>query len=288
MRRLLAFYENGNYSVRLFRDGTKVKSTREDSFRAEFPDSIDLKITDYCDLACPMCHERSSVNGAAGDLSRPFLLTLHPGTELAIGGGNPLSHNGLVPFLERMRKEGIVCNLTVNGAHLKRDAALVRSLIDRGLIFGLGVSITALDEEVIEFAKVYKNTVLHLVCGVFSDYEGLFGKGLKILMLGYKRFGRGNEFYDARVEKCISETRALLPTMVDKFECISFDNLALSQLEVSSLISKEDYEEMFMGDDGEASMYIDLSGGVFARSSTSTERYPIEDDIKVMFERIRV
>ena len=45
---------------------------------------------------------------------------------------------------------------------------------------------------------------------------------------------------------------------------------------------------MFMGDDGEASMYIDLSGGVFARSSTSTERYPIEDDIKVMFERIRV
>ena len=198
MRRLLAFYENGNYSVRLFSDGTKVKSTKEDAFLAEFPDSIDLKITDGCDLSCPMCHERSSVNGAVGDLSHPFLMTLHPGTELAIGGGNPLSHEGLVPFLERMRKEGIVCNITVNGAHLKRDMAFVSSLLDRGLIFGLGVSITSLDDEVIEFAKRNKNTVLHLICGVFREYEGLFEKGLKILMLGYKRFGRGCDFYDAR------------------------------------------------------------------------------------------
>jgi hypothetical protein len=73
MRRLIAFYENGNYTVRLFDDGTKVKRTDGDFFAAEFPDSIDLKITDYCDLGCPMCHERSSTDGKMGALSASFL-----------------------------------------------------------------------------------------------------------------------------------------------------------------------------------------------------------------------
>ena len=72
MRRLIAAYENGNYRVKLFSDGTKVRSTEDDEFICEFPDSIDLKITDYCDLACPMCHERSSTLGREGELSVMF------------------------------------------------------------------------------------------------------------------------------------------------------------------------------------------------------------------------
>lgn len=288
MRRLLAFYENGNYTVRLFSDGTKVKKTADDAFLAEFPDSIDLKITDFCDLGCPMCHERSSEEGAAGDLSAAFLKTLHPGTELAIGGGNPLSHPELVRFLLEMRERGIICNLTVNGVHLKRERELVETLIKRRLIYGLGVSLNEADEEILEFAEQYDNTVLHLICGVFTDYEKLFGQGLKILMLGYKRFGRGEAFYNTRVEGNIAEAKALLPTMVDKFACISFDNLALSQLDVKSLVSKEEYEMMFMGDDGSGSMYIDLVSERFAVSSTSAERYPITSDIVSMFRKIRV
>jgi hypothetical protein len=124
--------------------------------------------------------------------------------------------------------------------------------------------------------------------GVFTDYEKLFGRGLKILMLGYKRFGRGEAFYNTRVEGNIAEAKALLPTMVDKFACVSFDNLALSQLDVKSLVSKEEYEMMFMGDDGSGSMYIDLVSERFAVSSTSLERYPITSDIVSMFRKIRV
>ena len=48
-RQLIAVYQNGNYVVKLYGDGTKEKITSEDSFRASFPDSIDLKITNYCD-----------------------------------------------------------------------------------------------------------------------------------------------------------------------------------------------------------------------------------------------
>ena len=286
-RRLIAFYENGNYTVRLYSDGTKVKRTEDDAFIADFPDSIDLKITDQCDLGCPMCHERSSPEGNAGDLSERFLDTLHPGTELAIGGGNPLSHAGIVPFLERMRERGIVCNLTVNGEHLLRERELVESLLCRKLIWGLGVSMTRVNEEVISFAEKHKNTVLHLIAGVFEDYAALYDRGLKILILGYKRFGRGEEFYNARVAGNIESLKAVLPIIVDKFGCVSFDNLALSQLDVRSFVTADAYDAMFMGNDGEGSMYIDLPRREFARSSTSAERYPLSDDIRDMFGKIK-
>ena len=42
-----------------------------------------------------------------------------------------------------------------------------------------------------------------------------------------------------------------------------------------------------MGDDGTATMYVDMVKGEYAKSSTSTERYPIEDNIIPMFEKIR-
>ena len=75
-RQLIAVYQNGNYVVKLYGDGTKEKITSEDSFRASFPDSIDLKITNYCDRGCPMCHEKSNEKGNHADLQAPFLKTL--------------------------------------------------------------------------------------------------------------------------------------------------------------------------------------------------------------------
>ena len=44
-KQLLKEYKNGNYSVLLYTDGTKEKVTEDDFFKADFPDSIDLKIT---------------------------------------------------------------------------------------------------------------------------------------------------------------------------------------------------------------------------------------------------
>ena len=106
-------YKNGNYTVFLYTDGTKEKITEEEHFKAEFPDSIDLKITNYCDANCPMCHENSGTHGLHADLNAPFLSSLPAGIELAIGGGNPLSHPDLIPFLKRMKDMGIVCNITL-------------------------------------------------------------------------------------------------------------------------------------------------------------------------------
>ena len=101
--KLLGAYKNGNYNVTIFDNGTKIRETKEDKFVSKFPECIDIKITNYCDRNCPYCHENSSTKGKHGILSRNFILTLKPYTELAIGGGNPLSHPNLIPFLKLLR-----------------------------------------------------------------------------------------------------------------------------------------------------------------------------------------
>ncbi len=288
MARIISYYKNGNYFVKLLCDGTKIKETSEDSFVAEFPDSIDLKITNYCDRGCPMCHEKSSPLGKHAELDAKFLSTLKRGTELAIGGGNPLSHPQLIPFLEKMKKRGIVCNLTINEEHLKSDKGLVLSLINNKLIYGLGISMQSYNEDAISFALSYPHAVLHLINGVFTDYDKIADKGLKILILGYKKFGRGEDYFNGEIARRMNDTKKALPTLISKFKVVSFDNLALEQLDIKSLLSPKEYEQFYMGDDGEGTMYIDLVKKEFAKSSTSTERYPILDEIIPMFKKIQI
>ena len=102
-KKLLANYKNGNYIVKIYSDGTKIRYTSKDEFEALFPESIDIKITNYCDSNCSMCHERSDTLGKHARIDHKFLTTLKRGTELAIGGGNPLSHPQLFEFLSLMK-----------------------------------------------------------------------------------------------------------------------------------------------------------------------------------------
>lgn len=284
--RILGRYRNGNYTVTLYRDGTKEKFTKEDEFKAEFPDSIDLKITDYCDLACPMCHEKSSLQGGHAPLDAAFLGTLRAGTELAVGGGNPLSHPRLTEFLTGLRKRGIVPNLTVNERHFLQNRQFVEELMERELIFGLGISLYRAEEETLSFASSHPSVVLHAICGL-TDISGCYDRNLKILFLGYKRFGRGEAFYSEKIAENIAALDRNLEEICSRFRVVSFDNLALAQLRLKERMSEEEWERSFMGEDGEASMYIDLVTGTFARSSCSVERYPLESDVKSMFEKIR-
>ena len=46
--RLLGEYQNGNYTVKIYNDGTKIRETNDDVFVASFPECIDLKITNNC------------------------------------------------------------------------------------------------------------------------------------------------------------------------------------------------------------------------------------------------
>lgn len=289
-------YTNGNYTVTIdTKTGTKIRENDLDFFRAEFPESMDIKICDKCDMGCPMCHENSTPDGKCGDiLNAKFIETLHPYTELAIGGGNPLEHPGLEAFLVKCKGLKLIPSMTVNQTHFMENKQYLKTLCDSKLIYGLGISVNKVDNDFLEALKDFPNAVLHVINGLVTihDLTMLAGKNLKILILGYKEFRRGKDLFKkdrVAIERRKKETREWLERILREkwFEVVSFDNLAVNQLEVRTLIGEETWNEFYMGDDGTATMYVDMVKGEYAKSSTSTDRYPIEDNIISMFEKIR-
>lgn len=288
--KVLGRYVNGNYKVTLLSDGTKIRSNNLDSLIPEKPEALDFKLTNKCDIECAFCHEDSRKDGVHGDIMNlPFLDTLFPYTELAIGGGNPLAHPDLVPFLEKCKEKKLICNMTVNQMHFIRNQELIRYLVDNELIYGLGVSLVQANKEFISLIQSYPNAVIHTINGVHTlqEYQALYDKNLKVLILGYKQFRRGVTFYSPEVEADKKVIYDNLPEIVKHFKVTSFDNLALKQLDVKRLLTKKEWEDFFMGDDGQFTMYVDAVKKEFATSSISTTRYPLMDDIKDMFDIIK-
>lgn len=281
-------YKNGNYNVLIFDDGTKIRETKEDKFQADFPECIDLKITDYCDIGCPYCHENSTKEGKHAILSQDFIDTLRPYTELAIGGGNPISHPNIIEFLKYLKKKKIIANITINQKHFEKDFDFINKLIEEELVFGLGISVTNINDSFIEKAQKFPNTVLHIINGIveIKELEKLYDKNLKILVLGYKEFRRGKSFYSEKIEKNKEVVSKNILEILKKFKIVSFDNLALKQLEMETKLGK-DWNEFYMGDDGKFTMYIDLVNNQFASNSTSTNRYKILKNIDEMFKVVK-
>lgn len=294
--KLLGSYRNNDYTCTMFSDGTKIRWNDKDSFHPVKPESIDLKITNQCDMGCVMCHENSTLNGKHGDiLNLPFIDTMFPYSEVAIGGGNPLAHPNLVPFLERLKERGIIASMTVNQTHFMSNINFLKDLSDKKLIYGLGVSYMGkADQMNIDTIKQFPNAVVHVINGMVNKWDlmNLSHNDLKILILGYKDFRRGHTLYEKSaddIEQLKSQFYDMLPEIVEDgwFKCISFDNLAIKQLEPKRLMSDEDYKEFYMGDDGSFTMYIDAVNRKFAKSSVSTERYDLMDDIADMFKIVK-
>lgn len=293
--KILGSYKNNDYTCTMFSDGTKIRWNDKDSFNPIKPESIDLKITNRCDMACNMCHENSTPDGKHGDiLNLPFIDTMFPYSEVAIGGGNPLTHPDLIEFLEHLKERKIIASMTVNQMHFMQNIDLLKELTDNKLIYGLGISyIGGRHSNCIEAIKQFPNAVVHVINGIvhMDGLEALANNDLKILVLGYKEFRRGKTLYDecgSQINYLKAQFYDMLPKIVNDgwFKCISFDNLAIKQLEPKRLMSDKDYKEFYMGDDGSFSLYIDSVKCEFAKSSVSVERFPIMDDIADMFKKV--
>ena len=292
--KLLGIYKNGNFTTKIFSDGTKVRETEDDEFVAAFAENMDIKISNYCDMGCKFCHEGSTKNGKHGDiLNEKFIETLHPYQEVALGGGDATSHPDLIPFLQKLKDRKVIVNMTVNQKHFEQKQDLIRKLVDEKLIYGIGVSLVNPTDEFISLIKQYPNAVIHVINGVLrpSDIEALSDNNLKMLILGYKQLRRGNEWYNEDHENIVVKQMWLkdnLAEIINHFKVVSFDNLAIEQLEVQRLMSKEEWDEFYMGDDGTMTYYIDMVERKFARSSTADfdKRYDLLDSVDEMFQKI--
>lgn len=299
-------YINGNYKVFIdLETGTKIRETIDPKATAFIPETIesfDCKITNSCDMGCPMCHENSVPNGKHGDLFVPsFLDTLHPYTEIAIGGGNPLEHPDLYKFLQLCKERKFIPSMTVNQVHFEKNFDFIKKLVDERLIYGLGVSLNKVNKKFVNKLKEIPNAVVHIINGLvtLSDLGAMRDLGVrKVLILGYKVFRRGETLYRHESEDINIRGNVLkkcLPKILEEkwFDVVSFDNLALKQLDVKSLLSEKEWNQFYMGDDGlegeqtSASMFIDMVERKFAKNSCSKERFDLLPTVEEMYNKLR-
>ena len=293
--KIIARYMNGNVLTTFFNDGTLIRETEDDEFKPAFASNMDIKICNRCDMGCKFCHEGSTPDGKLGDiLNEKFVNTLHPYQEVALGGGNVLEHPDLIPFLKKLKAQKVIANMTVNQIHFEKKQELIKKLVDEKLIYGLGVSLVNPTKHFIELIKQYPNAVIHVINGVLkpSDIKALENNDLKMLILGYKHLRRGNDYFEEEQNGIEIKQKWLyenLEDIIQKFKIVSFDNLAIEQLDVKRLLTHEEWDEFYAGDDGTNTYYIDMVERKFAQSSTAAfdKRYNLLDSVDDMFKVIR-
>lgn len=289
--KLLSKYKNGNHNVLIYDNGSKIKMTinsSDDHFIYEFPESIDCKITNCCDAGCLFCHENSTINGKHADLKKVegTINSLQPYSEIALGGGNLLTHPDLIWFLEKLKSKNIISNITINQRHLKPYKELIYKLVNDKLITGLGISLAdSSDKEDFEFIDTLgKNVVIHTIAGILEekDYDCL--RNRKILILGYKDLRRGHDNLIKNqkiIEANIDKLKTQLLYLASICKIVSFDCLGIEQLNPKKLlnISDDKYDLSYQGHDYNmfdsdgnltvGTMYMDLVNMQVSRSSTS-------------------
>ena len=294
--KLLNRYKDGNIKVDIFDDGTRIIDIPDgEKPDLQFPLSMDFKITNWCDQMCPMCHEMSNPEGKHGDIMNlKFIDSLRAGTEMAIGGGKVTSHPQLKEFLQKLKSKGVLPSITVHQNEFVDKVNLLNELIEEDLIYGLGVSYLKPYDMMWKAVAENENAVVHLIAGIHGkdvfDYLSQFN--CKILILGYKNWGRGanllkNEGLSKDIQDKIDWLKKNLKKYMSKFKVVSFDNLAIKQLDVKNILTDNEWQEFYQGDDGTMTMYIDGVKQQFAMTSTSPIRYDLLDNIDDMFKIIK-
>ena len=307
-------YVNGNYIVKIssmsntfFGISKRALRVGEDLL-SEFPDSIDLKISNRCSHGCKFCHESSIPGGDILDIEKTkSILSQLPKKpiEIAVGGGNVLEClDETEDILGWLVERGYNTRITITLDDLKSsgDPELDERIVSliSSKVGGLGISVTSDLGRIIEEISKKKDAtsyykpspldytdlgkelsfgpqiVFHVIAGITSlDYIKYLIENTRgsVLVLGYKQWGRAlnNKLPD------LSKLREYIGSVIkDKTKndltSLGFDNLGIEQLGIKDMIGENKWKGMYLGDEGTCSMYIDAVKGEFARTSRSPER----------------
>lgn len=290
-------YKNGNYNVYLFNDGTKIRYTQDDELIPDRAESIDLTITERCKMQCNFCYANCTPSGKHANLfdinGNPvyWLSTVKPYTELAING-NDLDHPELLQFLTYCKKHKIIVNITVHQQQYINNYDKISEYKKDKLINGIGVSISNPDDNLISLIKNMNDVVCHLIAGIVTDniLSSLANNNLKVLILGYKNIGRGisyNAKYSKDVEDNINWLSDNIMSISDGFNAVSFDCLACEQLHMKDKLTATQWNNLYMGEDGTTTFYINAVNNTYAKSSTETKfKQMLNNSIDEMFKSI--
>lgn len=298
-------YWNGNGFCELNKnDGTMITTILNDNeeFEPEFPLNIDCNISNRCNNGCFFCYQGCTPNGKEANIKKfledrnSWLYSLHEGTELALNGNEPL-HPDLPLLLKFCKERNIFANLTVRENTLLQHQSQIERWLNEGLIHGIGISPSEYSFEMIEFCKNHPTAVIHTIAGIttieqYKYLEYLTNKELKILILGYKNFGKGVDYKKGCFEMIngkLQDLKKEVKWFPEMFKVVSFDNLAIEQLRIRELLTEEEWAKFYRGDDGNHTLFIDLVDETYAKNSIQpkAQKYPLLTDIRDMLKDIR-
>lgn len=226
--------ERGRFPYRYCSGGRLRFMTEDGEPVPEYPELIDLRITNKCEHNCDFCYMASSKQAKHADYDElvSFVNGLKTKTEFSIGGGNILLYPNLDKLFMLMNNKGHIVNTTIN---VKDCETIIKNKKFKKMfgdyVDGIGVSVFSAEDvkTFFEFqdsfkgiggysdesGRNYKYIVMHIV----PEYIG-FDKTLEIvkavnddkkryaniLFLGYKDTGRGKACnHETFTEKQICE-----------------------------------------------------------------------------------
>ena len=287
--------KNGNYYIGYsYYDGDRLRfSYKDEECIPEYPELIDLRITNKCNHGCPFCFMDSTISDKhasldtltriIGQLSTNTYSRYDKKVEFSIGGGNVLLYPELKELFKLINDNGHIINTTINAKdceELIQNKDLYNLFKD--YVNGLGISVTSIEDvnSICSLPRngnmfdINSNIVVHLIpelLGVEKTTEILHKLNecgiYKVLFLGYKTNGRGAtqeyHIFNGDELKILFEEGDYIYVSIDTTFAKRYKNWIEDNYDTIKTIT---YNE------GEYSMYIDGVTGNAYKSSYELDK----------------
>lgn len=205
------------------------------------------------------------------------------GTEIIILGGNPLLHPGLTNFLDILRRSGKINIINLHQDYIDNDTIeILKKLQDCGNIYSINIYCSSTIEP--EYYDIERVTYcIDIGRSPISILDSL--KEESVLVLGCtntdKKLSNCPEHLIHNIKSWYKNIYKYLLT-----NSINFDDLALEQLNMKRLLPENVWNDYYIRNDNQFSIYMDLVEGKYSASNTSSIRFPIEQSMCNMFSKI--
>ena len=149
MKKITEKVKNGNYYIlygEKFGDKEKVR-LQVDSIPdmiPQYPELVDMKITNACEHKCPFCYMSSTPNGKHAEIFDIYNIVskFKTKTEFALGGGNVLLHPEFINVVRHIHLKNHIANITVRYDDIKtiNDNYDLKDAIKK-YVSGIGISV---------------------------------------------------------------------------------------------------------------------------------------------------
>ncbi len=191
-------------------DGTKIRfsfespQTSENPSKSTLPELMDVKITNFCTQNCNFCYQDSSADGKHSEMN-PYslakMLSEMQIFEVALGGGEPLSHPNFIDYLISLRREGIIPNFSTKDISWLMDNRKWPKIIEYIGSFAFSAFSVADVQRLgylLEYNGIDRNKAsIQIIPAIMDEWNfssvlrEANNRAIRVTLLGFKEKGRG-------------------------------------------------------------------------------------------------